>query len=346
MSRREYCFPLTLCSLALLTSAACDLSFPGGDPVSLLPASAFVLCEGNFGGNNASLWQISLSPDTSYANVFQAVSGELLGDTGQSLHISGESLYIVVNRSHSIEILDLSGDRLAYVGRIELPGASPREMATVGNAGYISCWGIPGILQLDLAATAVTDTFQLDGLPEDILADDNYLYVALALHTDYSAHDRVIKIALSSGRIEGSYAVGLGPQRLLVKGDELYISRQWYDSAYNSFRGLTVLNLTSAEAVVTDWGPGSGADIFSIGDQVYVATGAGVVPVAADGSLMTAEAIGAELASQYAAAADGRNIFIATADFVTPGQVYLFNTKKEQKAIFTVGMGPGDFAFF
>lgn len=348
MLKRQRRFFLTGLPVALtLVLGGCGLFQPQEPPPDQpTTQGVYILCEGNFGASNASLWHLPADFDSVTANVYQQLTGDPLGDTGQSLLVDGDRLYIMVNASSTVEVLDLSGDTLRFVQSVDLLGAGPREMAVVGTRGYVTAWNVPGILVLDLSTLAVSDTIHLAALPEDILVHDGSLYVALPLKADWSIHDRVLRIDPASGAVVDSYTVGGGPQQLLVKGGQLFVSRQWLDESFSSFRGIAAVDLATDSVTVADWGSGSGVDIFTLSGKVYVATGTGVAPVKDDLGLNLTGILGGSLTTTYAAATDGAHIFIGSyADFSTPGEVAVYDSTGTLVTTVTVGLGPGSFAF-
>ena len=69
-------------------------------PVNL--KGVFVLNEGNFQFSNASLSFYDPEADTVANNLFYKANNAPIGDVGQSLALSEEKLYIVVNNSNYI----------------------------------------------------------------------------------------------------------------------------------------------------------------------------------------------------------------------------------------------------
>ena len=67
---------------------------------------ALVLCEGLFQQNNAQLSFVSFNNNQIENNVFLNRNGRQLGDTGNDIKKYGNKIYIVVNVSSTIEVLD------------------------------------------------------------------------------------------------------------------------------------------------------------------------------------------------------------------------------------------------
>ncbi|MFC1543455.1 YncE family protein [Candidatus Neomarinimicrobiota bacterium] len=337
-----------LSALIIVSMTSCDIFSPdeNHDETDVEPTAIYVLCEGNFGNNNSSLWQINTDLTATTGNLFQSVTDSPLGDTGQSLTIDGKRLYIVMNGSGSVEVMERSDSLLQYVGRVDLTGSSPREMAILNSRGYVTCWYINAVLAIDLSSLTVTDTIFVPGMPEDILAYEGALYVALPLQTGWYNHDQVVRIDPVTSSITAAYVVSNGPQQLAVFNDDIYVARQWYDESFTSYRGIARINPGSNEVLSKDWGIGSGVDIFSAGDVLYLVTGSGIQPLKPDLTLEDESAIGADVANLYAAGSDGSRIFIASSDFINPGLIQVYDTVNMALGQFTVGINPGSFAFF
>ena len=154
----------------LLTSCSDDETIKGD-----YANGVFITNEGGWGNNNGSISFYSYDKDEVTNNIFQAVNGRQLGDVVQSITISGDNAYIVVNNSNKIEVADKN--TMSEKGVIEnLP--SPRYMAVSSSTGYVSCWGDNSIRVVDLNTFSVIDTIYSTGSgPEKMLITDNKLYV-------------------------------------------------------------------------------------------------------------------------------------------------------------------------
>ena len=127
---------------------------------SLHAGKYYVLCEGNFGQANASLWSIDESLQNIEGPLIWNASTNPLGDVGQSLTLFENSMYIILNGSHGVRIIDLESGE-THSGDIEIPDSSPRYMAVhpESGLGYISSWGLGGLLVVDMESNTVIDTF-------------------------------------------------------------------------------------------------------------------------------------------------------------------------------------------
>src|ERR1700740_1090121 len=66
----------------------------------------YVLNQGLFNDNNSTLSFYSYSTKAVTADIFSSVNGRGLGDTGNDIEIYGSKMYIVVNVSSTIEVVD------------------------------------------------------------------------------------------------------------------------------------------------------------------------------------------------------------------------------------------------
>ena len=113
--------------------------------------TTYVLCEGNFGNANSSLWSFNNLPEEEINGpIHWDENSNPLGDVGQSMTINDDKLYIVMNNSHSIEVMNLSSGFASYDTTLNLANASPRYMTVKNNYGYLSCWNLNGILVIKL----------------------------------------------------------------------------------------------------------------------------------------------------------------------------------------------------
>ena len=106
--------------------------------VSTFTDAVFVVNEGNFQGSNASIDFYSESTELLQPSIIQSVNGlDLLGDVAQSVHIAGNQLFVVVNNSNKIEVVDAGEGNATYTIN-DL--ASPRYMTSNSGKGYVTEW--------------------------------------------------------------------------------------------------------------------------------------------------------------------------------------------------------------
>ena len=83
-------------------------------------------------------------------------------------------------------------------------------------------------------------------LPEGLVTDGMHIWVA------NSGESTVSKINIMTNTVE-FIEVGKGPQNLAKQHDEIYVSRTYYDKAWNAFHGASKIGET---VVVKDYNMG------------------------------------------------------------------------------------------
>lgn len=125
-----------------------------GDTTQTQYRGLFILNEGTFTYANSSLSYYDMETNEVYNNLFFSVNGAPIGDVGQSLTKIGNDLYIVVNNSKYIYVVDAT--TVEYKAKIE-GFTSPRYMLPVGdNKAYISDLESRGVWVLDLTSYGKT----------------------------------------------------------------------------------------------------------------------------------------------------------------------------------------------
>jgi DNA-binding beta-propeller fold protein YncE len=126
-----------------------------------------IICnEGNFNWGNASLSVYYPHNNLIENNVFSSVNNKPLGDVAQSTTVVGNKLYIIVNNSNKIEVIDKN----TYQSLATITGFnSPRYMVTFGSKGYVSDLYQNAIYVVDLNSNQITGQIPVNGWCEHLL---------------------------------------------------------------------------------------------------------------------------------------------------------------------------------
>ena len=310
----------------------------------------FTLCEGNFSQANASLWSLDESLTTMDGPLLWNTSNHPLGDVGQSLTLHEDKLYIVMNGSHEIRVVNL--ELGAEIGDdIDLHDSSPRYMAIHNETGrgYVSSWNLGALLILNLNTGAIIDTLLLNALPEQLLIYGDDLFVSIPMHTDWSGNNKVLQINLAGSEPEviHSYDVIEGPGAMALLNDQLYVTSIYYNDAWETFSGTSRIDLTTSSVVTMDHGyyTNYSADIEIIEGELFRTYGNSIVPLNEDLSLNLTASIGV-FTDVYTFSVANDKILIGSSDFVAPDQVGVYSITGESLANFNVGALPSDFVYY
>jgi len=147
----------------------------------------YLVNEGNMGSNKCTLdyfdYFTGLYARNFYAERNPNVIKEL-GDVGNDIAIYGSKLYVVVNCSHKVEVMDArSGVR---IGQVDIPNC--RYVRFHRGKAYVSSYVGPvlidanapkgAVYEVDTTSLAVTRKVTVGYQPEEMEIIDDYMYVA------------------------------------------------------------------------------------------------------------------------------------------------------------------------
>lgn len=147
----------------------------------------YLVNEGNMGSNKCTLdyydYMTGLYARNFYAERNPSVIKEL-GDVGNDIGIYGSKLYVTVNCSHKVEVMDArTGIR---IGQIDIPNC--RYVRFHRGKAYVSSYVGPvmidpnapkgAVYEVDTTSLAVTRKVTVGYQPEEMEIVDDYMYVA------------------------------------------------------------------------------------------------------------------------------------------------------------------------
>ncbi|MBN2279035.1 MAG: hypothetical protein JXQ65_00480 [Candidatus Marinimicrobia bacterium] len=310
-----------------------------------LKGDCFILCEGNFTSSEASLWLYD--GKETHGPVYWDLTANPLGSVGQSMTIDNDNLYILVNASNEIKVLGV--DTQDDHGTISLPAASPRYLVVWHNYGYVSCWGAMGIIKFNLNNYSIEDTIAIGALPEYMVLDGDMLYVSITMNAMWGSDNRVIGYDLSETNPVGvdTFEVISNPGMMLLDGNELWVSSTYYDDAWQTYAGMSKIDLNTKSVIKKEYGLTSNfsTDLLKIDSDIYTTYNDGIVKLDADLNMITSDKIGYLSKKVYCVVEKDEMIYFGTTDYVAPDTVYVLNKEGEIKDEMKVGALPGDIIF-
>lgn len=176
-------------------------------PESPLPDTSirgfYLVNEGNMGSNKCTLdyfdYFTGLYARNFYAERNPSVVKEL-GDVGNDIGIYGSRLYVVVNCSHKVEVLDArSGVR---IGQVDIPNC--RYVRFHRGKAYVSSYVGPvlidpaapkgAVYEVDTLSLQVTRKVTVGYQPEEMEVVDDYMYVANSGGYRSPDYDRTVSV--------------------------------------------------------------------------------------------------------------------------------------------------------
>ncbi len=207
---------------------------PTIDTSAGLKNGMLVLCEGLFQQNNSTLSWVDLNTGSIDNNFFVTQNSRQIGDTGNDLEAYGGKIYIVVNVSSTIEVLDkFTGKSIKQISMIE--GSVPKQPRSIvfnGSNAYITCYdGYVDVL--DTASLVITQRIKVGSNPEQLAISNNKLYVTNSGGLSSPNVDSTVSvISLSSLQEIKKIKVGKNPGAINVddQGEIYLIARGNYGS--------------------------------------------------------------------------------------------------------------------
>ena len=360
-----------LLSVIILTTA-CDSQTSLGPDNSFTPEGdgVLILCEGNYNAGNASLSYYN--PDTKQVEngVFRRVNDRRLGDTGQSITVSGNTAYIAVENSGIIWALDtrtfkVSGQLTASAGTEII---NPRYVLKVSDSkAYVTDLYAHYINIFDPQTMKYTGNISVDQAAnlgycstEEMVKYDNYVFTNC-----WSYSNKILVIDITKEAVVDSIVLSSWQPksiRLDCNGKLWAITDGGYSANGESFGNDTPhlyridaasrsieldLTLETDEANVQIETNSDGTMLYVVNNDVYrmdvtadkmPSTPFIKAPVDDNGTRHKLYGIGVN--------PNNEDIYIADAvDYAQSGMVYRYNVQGELLDKFRVGINPNHFAF-
>ena len=366
-------FPIALFAL-LATSCRKDAP-PPTEQVSTLftpnPSSmvkgVYLLNEGNFNANKATLDYVDYTTGQFRKNIYNQVNPEVtkgLGDVGNDMAVYGSKLYVVVNNSNKVEVLSAkTGKRIAqidllncrYITFSKTKAYVSAYLSAIGNANAPN--GI--IAEIDTASLQIERRVTVGRQPEEMAIIDNNLYVANSGGYSPPNYERTVSVVdlntfTETRRIDVTINLNqikadrYGDLYVTSRGDYLSIPPKLYVVNAQSGQIKKVIDIPARTIVLDD-------------DQLYIiSTNSGnaqqkynyqilnvntetllVQPFVTDGTDLS-------ITQPYGLAVNPvtKEVLLTDArDYVTPGTLYCFDNSGKKKWQVTTGDVPAHFAF-
>lgn len=342
---------------------------PGGEENEI--TGFYLLNEGNMGSNKATIDYFDYESGNYNKNIFAERNPGVvkeLGDVGNDIQIYGSKLYIAVNCSHFVEVMDSKTAK--HIATIPIPNC--RYIEFEGRYAYVTSYAGP--VEIDpnarLGYVAKVDTATLEVVaectvgyqPEDMVICNGKLYVANSGGYRVPNYDnRVFVIDLESFQVVKTMEVGINLHRMVQDAyGNIYVSSRgdYYGTPSKTFI------IDSNRDIVTDTLhtlPNS--NMVAGGDSLYVlsnefnyTTNSYTISYAVYDMVQKrivsrnfiSDGTEKKIKTPYGLAVNPqtREIFVTDAgDYVTPGMLYCFDRYGKLKWTAVTGDIPAHFAF-
>ncbi len=349
-----------VCILVLLAAlfAACSDSDIVIDPTELPPSETqkiLVLCEGIWNHNNSTLAFYDLKSKATDLDYFTTVNKNGLGDTANDMIKYGSKIYIVVNESGTIEVIEAATGKSVKQIKMKTKTAEgkeeinkqPRYAAAYGGKVYVTSYD-DTVTRIDTVSLEIDGSVTVGRDPEGICIKNSKIYVANSGGLDFPDYDKTVSVIdLNSFKEIKKIEVGLNPYQVFADSQgDVYVSvRGNYADIAPSFKKISpsyevsaIPNLTVSEFTIVndkayilynEWGKESEVKVFDCKTEEVVTDNFVTDDTAiSNGYKITADAYSGD-------------VYVTTSDYTTSGNVLCFDkTGKLKFTLRGVGIGP------
>jgi YVTN family beta-propeller protein len=225
---------ILLASLMVSCHKEPDPPAPQPQDTTLITHGIYILNEGLFNQNNATLTRFDFSDSTAVTDFFLYKNGRGLGDTGSDMGLYGAKLYIIVNVSSQVEVADATtGISLARIPLFDNQKArQPRKIAFYGRHAFV-CNFDNTVAVIDTTSLQIIKYIEAGRNPDGILAAYGKIWVSNSGGLAFPDYDNTISVIdPESLTEERRINVGINPYTLRSDrhGNILVISRGNYSN--------------------------------------------------------------------------------------------------------------------
>jgi len=338
---------IALAITAIFASCHKDKVDPTADTPTAQRAGLYILNQGGFGSNNSTLTYYDYTSKALVADQFIAANSTKLGDTGNDLGIYGTKMFIIVNNSNVIYVVNAKTAKL--IKQITLN--QPRSVVFYNNNAFVTSYS-GTVSVIDTTALTINKTITVGSDPEQMVISNGKLYVANSGGLNPTPGTTVSVID----------PVGLTVTKTItgVLADPVTLAGDAYGHVYalslgnfsNVGPGMTIINnatdvVTSTSAVNLSFN----IPITINGDFAYYFTADNKIAVYNTKTQAIAQANfitdGTTITTPYAITVDSitGEVFITDAkDYASNGTLYAFDKTGKKEYSLVVGINPGKVA--
>ena len=240
--KRKYLLGLAVLLMGTAVMTSCSDDNDGPETyLQEYSTGAYIVNAGNMYSNiESSLTAIDYASSTATQNVFKAANNRSLGNTANDGIVYGTKIYIAVDQSNTIEVIDKNTKKsVMQIKTTELmgntEGSEPRHIIADGGKVYFTTYG-GYVAEVDTTNFALANKYKVGNYPEGLVSDNgHHLYVA---NSNYAQGGGNIScINLSTGQVETKDIEGVNnPTSLYFAYDQLcVVDNQYYDASYNAY---------------------------------------------------------------------------------------------------------------
>ncbi|MDY3266044.1 MAG: YncE family protein [Phocaeicola sp.] len=330
----------------------------------------YLLNEGNMGSNKCSIDYYDYTSGEYHRNIYAEMNPDIvkeLGDVGNDIQIYDGKLFVVVNCSHFVEVMDVCTAR--HIGKVDITNC--RYIRFNGDKAYVSSYAGPvqidpearpgKIVEFDVNTLKIEREVVVGYQPEEMVITDGKLYVANSGGYRFPNYDRTVSVVdLETFKVINTIDVAINLHRMeLDRYGHIYVSsRGDYEGTGSDVfvidsktdKVIGSLGIAASEMCL------SGDSIFMISTEWSKITGTNKVTYTiydtkqqkkvSDSFITDGTEDEIKLPYGIAINPENRDFFICDAtNYVTPGYLYCFTPDGKKKWKVRTGDIPAHIVF-
>ncbi len=309
-------------------------------------AGVYVL---NQGGDAGTITYYDYTTKVTTPDIFTTANGKGVGSIPNDLKIYGSKMYIVVDLSKVINVVDPKTAKL--IKQISFGDSEPRSIAFYKNNAFVTSYD-GTVAVIDTAALTINKRITVGSYPEQLVVSNGKLYVANSGGLTVTKDKTVSIIDLTTLTVTKTINVIINPVAISADnyGHVYVISNGDYNTV---LPGISIINnTTDVTTSQTTVDVGYGSPYVVSGDNGYYLSGTGKVVVynTKTQAITSPNFItdGTTLTAAYGLAANNTTgeVFVTDAkDYQSNGTLYAFDKTGKKEYTITVGINPANIVF-
>lgn len=336
---------ISLVLTVILASCHKDKQIAPIDKPTAERAGIYILNQGGIGNGNSTLTYYDYTTKQLFPDQFTVANTDKLGDTGNDMGIYGSKMFIIVNESGRIDIVNPKTTKL--IKEIDLN--QPRSVVFYGSNAFVTSYDNT-VSVIDTASLTITKTITVGRNPEQMAISNGKLYVANSGGLSFGNPDNSVSVIDLNTLTE--------IKKITVIADPVSMTTDAYNNLYVLSYGnfddiLAGMTVVDTKTDVVKAGPavslGYSIPIYTQGDFVYYATSDNKIAMF-NAKTQTGERANfitdsnVTLTIPFAISGDPQTgeIFVTDVpDYSSDGTLYAFDKTGKKEYAIKVGISPG-----
>ncbi|MBK7095840.1 MAG: hypothetical protein IPH57_12595 [Saprospiraceae bacterium] len=339
-----YKYSVFLAILVILISFSCDDKVPDSDNSTFVEGEGiFIVNEGLYNQANSSVYYYHYAKDSIYPDVFQKANNENIGDVLQSMQISGDKAYLIVNNSGLVRKVNIPDFK-----HIKTTSGltSPRQMIKISDSkAYISDIFANKINVYSLSEDKLTGEIKTGRWIENFAMNGKQIFASCPWAFGKPVSKWIYVIDSEKDKLTDSIKTGISPSQVVIDKNGFL----WTLCIGNSYDGIkgslfksdikTLKNVDSLhfDQVLNIFN--SGMQLNQSKDTLYVMYN-DVMKIPVSGKIIAETVVNRQNENFYGLGIDNKRHLLYVTDalnFAEKGKVYIYS--KKGKLIKTLSAG-------